>query len=437
MKSAHIVAAGLLALAAAAPTSAQVLRESSGQRRADLDRRELTPFSFGWSSLTDWANGEALSAATTDGNVVLIFTWANWNPASTRVVPTVERLWTENQGKGLVVVGVHHDEGWEGAAEGAQKAGLSFRYARDAGNNLRMALNVDQDPDFYLIDRAGQIRYADIQTASLSAAVAELVGETREQAADLPALLKKRQSERDAEARRTGQIRQGIDIANMPEVTFPKPRVEIYSALEWPDRWTDFEKDRLQIQQYNYGGQAEPKTLILPTIGGEVHWFDAPPNLNGRAIVLYFWAPDVSYSYAKVQPQMERLQRAKGRDIAVMGVVMPKRDTSGNQPNAAEIEKQRQHFVKMIEAAKAKQRYNHANLVDPDGAVVGALLGNNNTNVVPAPLAAIFSTDLQLRWIGDPTDSRFDAALEQVLRVDPAVQARRLAEQEYIRTHGG
>ena len=116
MKHVCTLAACLVALATV-PASAQVLRESSGQRRADLDRKELAPFSFGWSSLTDWANGDALSSAATDGNVVLIMTWANWNPASTRLLPMVERLWTENQAKGLVVVGVHHDEGWEGAAE--------------------------------------------------------------------------------------------------------------------------------------------------------------------------------------------------------------------------------------------------------------------------------------------------------------------------------
>jgi thiol-disulfide isomerase/thioredoxin len=442
MNRARVVAAGLVTLALAIPALGQdaPLRESTGRRLADLDKMELTAFpAANWALLSDWANGEALSPGATDGNVVLIVTWANWNPASTKVLPMVQRLASDNEAKGLVVVGVHHADGWEGAADAAKKAGVTFRYAHDAKNAFRGALKADSDPDFYLIDRAGQLRYADIQTQSVASATSALLAETRDQAADLPALLLKKKADQEAASRRTGEIRQGFDLANLPEMDVPKQPADAYLKAKWPERFKAFESDALGIREFNYSGQPEIKVLEVPKLANGVRWYDAPPILTGRAIVVYFWSPSVSVSFEDIQPMMDRLQQEKGRDIAVIGDVIPKPPDlkSYVQPTAEDNEKERVRFLDMVERARTETTYDHANLIDPDQSIIHVLLGSNNSQAIPVPLAAIFSSDLNLRWIGPPTDSRFRTALEQVLRVDPAVQARRAAEQEYIRAHGG
>lgn len=443
MPFARFAPACLIALASVSPVLGQnaPLRESTGQRLAELEKMELLPFpAANWALLSDWANGDALTPAATDGNVVLIVTWANWNPASTKILPMVQRLAADNEAKGLVVVGVHHNDGWEGAADAAKKAGVTFRYAHDAKNAFRAAIKVDSDPDFYLIDRAGQLRYADIQTQSVTSAVNELVAETREQAADVPSGLKKQQAEEDAAAKRTGSIRQGFDLAALPEMDVPKQPAEAYASAKWPARFKEFETGQLRIQEFNYTGQAEIKVLELPKVANGVRWFDSAPPMNGRAIVVYFWSPNVPASYTDIQPMMDQLQKEKGRDIAVIGDVIPKGADANayTQTSADENEKARVKFLEMVETARTKRQYDHANIVDPDKSLLAVLLGSNNNNqAVPFPLAAIFSSDMNLRWIGPPSDSRFRTALEQVLRVDPAVQARRAAEQEYIRSHGG
>jgi thiol-disulfide isomerase/thioredoxin len=442
MKLSRAVPAFLVVWAAAVPVLGQnaPLREGAGQRLAELDKMELTAFpASNWSLLSDWANGDALTPAATDGNVVLIVTWANWNAASTRVFPVVQRLASENESKGLVVVGVHHNDGWEGATDAAQKAGLTFRYAHDVNNAFHAALKVDSDPDFYLIDRAGQLRYADIQTASVISAVNELVAETREQASDLPALLQKKRAEQEAASKRTGVIRQGFDLATLPEMNVPKQPADAYTKAEWPEHFKEFESGVLQFQQNNFGGQAEIKVLELPKAASGVRWFDSPPPLNGRAIVVYFWSPDFYESYHDTQPKMDNLQKEKGHDVAVIGIVIPRRADQNvfAVPSAEDNEKARNKFLEMVETARTRRHYDHANVVDPDRTVLQTILGSNNTTqATPAPLAAIFSSDLTLRWIGPPTDSRFDTSLEQVLRVDPAVQKRRELEQEYIKAHG-
>ena len=69
MNRARVVAAGLVAFSLSIPALGQnsPLREGTGQRLADLDKLELTPFpASNWALLSDWANGDALSPATTD-----------------------------------------------------------------------------------------------------------------------------------------------------------------------------------------------------------------------------------------------------------------------------------------------------------------------------------------------------------------------------------
>jgi len=59
---------------------------------------------------------------------------------------------------------------------------------------------------------------------------------------------------------------------------------------------------------------------------------------------------------------------------------------------------------------------------------------NTFSGFVPVPYVAIISSDGNLRWAGWQGLPSYDAALEQVLRVDPGVAARRKVEVEYMKT---
>lgn len=112
--------AALLAVAghAAAQQDATILREATGARATTLSEMELQPFdSTLWSMLDSWTNGDALDAAATEGKVVVIATWATWNQASTRVIPMLQSLKTKHEADGLVIVGVHHEQGWDKAEQ--------------------------------------------------------------------------------------------------------------------------------------------------------------------------------------------------------------------------------------------------------------------------------------------------------------------------------
>lgn len=426
-------------LLAAGFADAQVLREGAGDRRAKLDAMEMTTFDHGqWSKLTDWKNGAALTGADADGNVVLIVTWSNWYNLAMRAIPMTQRLYEKHKDQGLIVVGAHAQRGWEGAVDTAKEAGITFRYAHDATSAFRDALLVDQDPDFYLIDRAGRMRYADIQTGSVESAVEELIRETKQQAVNRPETLEAlRRAQEDAE-RRTRLIRQNVDIAQMPDLPFARPTPEQYQRAKWPSRWRQFEEQILQLQRNTTGEEPPPIQITLPA-KTDPSWFGRPLNTNGRVTVVFWWVPSFQAIYERVQPQMDMLQKERIRDLSVVAVLTtaerPGSTQGGQQLTQEEIERRAREFLRIVNRAKTQRTYETSVVVDAEWNVINQVLEGGSSQSLYLPLAAIISTDGTMRWIGDPTDNRFVAALDRVLAEDPAVKARRQVEQEWIRTN--
>jgi peroxiredoxin len=56
-------------------------------------------------------SGETLDLASLRGRVVLVNFWATWCQPCTAEMPTLEALWREYRGRGLVVLGVSVDRG--------------------------------------------------------------------------------------------------------------------------------------------------------------------------------------------------------------------------------------------------------------------------------------------------------------------------------------
>src|SRR5690606_31481296 len=148
------------------------------------------------------------------------------------------------------------------------------------------ALKVDQDPDFYIIDRAGRLRFADVHTNSVSDAVAEVVTETRDAAADLPDILAAQRAAEEAARRRTGGINPEANLSDLPDFD-PQVGAEMYEAARWPERWKEFEEERLQRR--GRFGEADVTTLAIPP---DIEQFGQPLRTGGRAIVAYLWFPD-------------------------------------------------------------------------------------------------------------------------------------------------
>ncbi len=443
MKSKVILALAGLMLATVAsgseiiePPGADLPREGTGERRAVLDAMELKPFDASlWKQLSDWTNGEALDASSTKGKVVLVYTWTSYLPTSLRPISTLTRLEKQHGGDGLIVVGVHPDTAWEDAATQLKRRRGDFRIARDATGAFREALHVDQDPDFYLIDRAGQMRFADLDTSALTRAVEILVGETTEEARTLNDRLEAERRKADLEFGRTRDIRQEVQLSDIPELPFPEPSAELYAMVEWT-RVVSEDEAR------NSRNRPPPPPGSRPAFEDSA-FYPTKPNFKGRITVAYFFNPKVYQSFQTYQEEANHLQKALGRDAVVLGVMTPVVDPNNRSSrNREEIDPIK--WANDFETFAKTRDPKHTLVSDPGGTFVAALTANRrggrDDGVFAAgnsPYVAIVSSDGVIRWHGPVSSRWFKFMLDEALRLDPGVAARRAVEEMYRRTQQG
>jgi thiol-disulfide isomerase/thioredoxin len=417
--------AATLAIAsqATAQQNAEILREATGDRAATLIEMELQPFDPTlWASLDSWTNGDALDAAATEGKVVLIATWASWNPASTRVIPMLQSLKQRHEEDGLLIVGIHHAQGWDKAEQLLTQRRADLLTAHDSTGEFRDALDADQDPDFYLIDRAGQLRFADIRTESVQEAAKMLLAEDISAAATLSDRLAEQAAQADAALRKPRTIQSSLDMRSLPEVPFIPASPEAYATVDWPEVKED---ENNRNRNNNNGPSARP----VPESG----WISGvKPNTNGRTVVFYAWELDDTRS-VQIARQMERIQTQLGRDVVVVGVCTGVRSADRNNRNQQQIDGG--EFLRRIERFRATHGLNHPMIADPGGNML--LDNNRNRGNNEDYVALVTSSDSFVRWDGIVADPAFRAALDRVIDVDPGVQRRRAAEQAYIRARGG
>lgn len=203
----------LAALVAMAPT---IKRESTAHREA-LTELETNPVdSAALASLTDWSHPGALDASKTEGKVVLLAVISAADPQSIMTISTLSRLHEKYLGQGLVVAGIHPDAGFDQVNEQVLAGKITIPIARDEGAVFASAMHTDDYPDLYLIDRAGNLRFADLNKRSLKDAVKMLVSETPESAASNAAL-------------------QAEGLSAVLEVTTPDQiDTAVYANANWP-----------------------------------------------------------------------------------------------------------------------------------------------------------------------------------------------------------
>ena len=92
-------------------------------------------------------------------------------------MPHLVELAKKNKDRGLVVIGVHTTGSGEKMPEFVQQEGIDYPVAIDVDNKTKKAFAVDSYPDYYLIDRQGVLRVADLANGGVDAAIGALLAE--------------------------------------------------------------------------------------------------------------------------------------------------------------------------------------------------------------------------------------------------------------------
>jgi thiol-disulfide isomerase/thioredoxin len=417
-----LAALGLAIASAAFAQEPAVSRKGEGSLRKFWDSLELKPFdAANWSKLSDWTNGPALTPGDYNGKVVVVVTWSDWYPTSVRAVNLAKRLAEKHAKDGLTVVAIHAQQEWAQAKKPvADSKDAVFLVAHDANGQFRAAIKCDQDPDFLIIDRAGQLRYCSITTESVEPAVEYLLKEKTDEASGLNAKLAADAAAKDLEKRRTEAMRHGVDLTSLPEIPFTAPLPEAYKDIKWPKMPRD-----PNAQPEDPKNPDPPIIMNVPDVG----FYPSKPQMTGRVVLMYFWHPEVRSTF-EIMPLMDQLQKMYQRDLVVIGVVTP---VKGPNNQEVKLENDPDHIQKRLDDFKRTYNLGHTFLIDLQGTLY-TTASNKNSQGQANPWIAVVSSDNTLRWAGWLYLSEARGALDRTLTVDPGVVARHKAEEEYIRT---
>ncbi len=92
-------------------------------------------------------------------------------------MPHLIELFEKHQKDGLVILGIHSQSGHEKAAEFVKDKKIPYPIALDINGKTVEAFGADSFPDYYLIDRSGQVRVADLANGGLDDALKTLLAE--------------------------------------------------------------------------------------------------------------------------------------------------------------------------------------------------------------------------------------------------------------------
>lgn len=358
---------------------AGVKLQGSGARREALDALSFKPLDAALLGRLEGWSGQPVTAETLKGKPALIIVWASWFTSSLPGLTLAQQQADANPD--LVVMGIHHQRGFEKAGETAQRLKVKAPYAHDASGEVLKALRADSaGPVFYVVDRAGNLRFADVERSSLEAAVKAVVSESAEDAAKVKP---------PAPAGKPSPSAGAAD---------GKPAASAYAAAKWPKSnpdvgATDFQGKPLGVA---FG---KNETWITPTV-----------DLAGKAMVLDFWATWCG-PCIRASPILEELQERHDGKLQIVAVGGQKRSNYPEDVNA---------IKKFL--AKKPSKYSHVH--DKDQTVYKSIKPQGIPHVV------VLSTDGVVRWQGNPHDPAFKAAVDTVVAVDPGVSKTGKAKGE-------
>ena len=167
-------AAPALAAAAKAEIPADWL-EGRPEQRQQLDQLQGKPAPALQTST--WINADPATLDQLKGKVVLLDFWATWCGPCIAAIPHTNELQAKYKDKGLVIIGVCHPRGVEKMEQMVADKGIKYAVTADKEGATIQAYKVNSFPDYYFIDRAGNLRIADCANGKIDQAIEALLAE--------------------------------------------------------------------------------------------------------------------------------------------------------------------------------------------------------------------------------------------------------------------
>lgn len=129
-------------------------------------------------ALTEWQNTKPLTLNDLKGKVVVLDFWATHCAECLASVPKLNSLAAKYADQGVVFIGVCLADGGERMAAMVKRHKMSYPIALDKTGRTSKAFMADSYPDYYVIDRKGNLRWGDIENSHVEKAIGILLSET-------------------------------------------------------------------------------------------------------------------------------------------------------------------------------------------------------------------------------------------------------------------
>ncbi|MEM1027359.1 MAG: TlpA disulfide reductase family protein, partial [Planctomycetota bacterium] len=127
--------------------------------------------------LSSWVNLNGVKPSDLENRVILLDFWATWCGPCIRSIPKNNELQKKYFDEGLVIIGVCHPKGSGLMKQVVQEHGIIYPTAIDRQGKTIKAYQVNGYPDYYIFDRSGTLRGADIKNGNVEDAVKMLLAE--------------------------------------------------------------------------------------------------------------------------------------------------------------------------------------------------------------------------------------------------------------------
>lgn len=377
-----------------------ILRDGGGEERLAKNRLELKPFNTElWDALSEHSTGAPITQDALRGKVVLVVNWAEWLPSARQALALAQQLAKSKGPQGLVVITAHDGRRYAEGLAYARENAPDVLTARDARGAFRTGLRCVQSPEFILIDRAGTLRFLDIERASVAAAADLLLKESVAEAAEFPAAWSNRHTESLFAAGKTRSMDRPV-VMPVIEPPFTRPPQSLYDVQVWPRAGTP--------------SSTSPAPFVVSPAD---RWLSAlPPTVEGRVVIVHAWNSG-AFRVERAFDVLNDIQTTYPDDVVVIHISTgePEQDT---RRYLRDHKTQGYHVYDSQEA-----RVSSFGLSVPRRVVSG-----NSVNA-SVTTALVFSTDKTVRHFGLVTEETFRRATDQILAVDPGIKARRAARQ--------
>lgn len=368
---------------------APVKREPNDNREK-LTAMETKPFDrAAIADLTDWTHADVLAESNTKGSVVVLAVLSASDPASIMSLTKLTRMHRDYAQQGLTVVAIHPDFGYDKMYSMIQSGRVTIPVARDANNTFVTAMHTDDYPDLYVIDRAGNLRYADIDKNALKNAITNLINETPETAATNAALqaqgLEPKATALSQETTSPQSPKSSGQSQPKPNSTADRVRSSAKkSTANWPSQSTK------TLATKNSQGQKLPQR-----IGLDEEWLTEEQSLEGKVLIIDFWASHSSPG-KKATKIYNQLLEDYPDQLQVVGI-------SGSED--------KDKVLRYLSNGKRPYPQLH----DDNQTLYNAL------GIKSVPATVILSTDGIIRWQGFALERGFKETVEQIIAADPGV----------------